>query len=973
MSNKIVILSNRIKALKETRETLIDEGENTDAINILIEKKEKELNALNEEFIYNLRKEEDQATINIDKNETVIIKNNGYPNINVFKFLRTCSLTKNTKEHVALSIEDNTNNNIDNIEKYIKLIHNASILYGNQILGKTLHIYQLSVYGNGKWYSKKDVTDIRKLIEEFNRLYNDADGGKRNDLLITLISARYTVGEPVQKKLESINPTAYGRDKNFRYNNGYYICTPANTTKECVSLAFATWFSYINIGRINNIKYPALLNSLAVSLYTSATIKSIKDIRRAGYEVIVLYEDDQLNTIKPIDTINSIVLFYSKEHVEIIMHENYLDRSIKEYLNYFCKPRHNGAIICKKIKEINKDIINTIDLECIRTKHNDYILHKVICISYCLDDIQKCNLGYDCINKFLDFLDTYVKEYRSLTFWCHYSSGYDAHLLIDHILPRCRKDIEYPIEFIDTNQSIISIKFNLHKYSITIKDSYRLLLKPLSMLCESFNVESPKIQLNPTEFKEEDFNNESNLAVKYALTDAICLKQVMMKFKQYCINNDLPDPTNFTTITSMSKHYYISYYYPRHDQIISLLNKQAYDFIKRSYFGGITKAFIKGLHKDIYTYDINSSYPYAATKLLPCGNPMWSKLDVIIISNKLVPISKCFIECDIIPPKHKKYTMPIHMYRHPDGSIIDNEDEGKQYTQVVYVDEIKLGLKYGYIYKTYSYLSFTNKARVLAEFNRDLYKLKSEAKDNQDIVKEHIFKLLMNSNYGSWGFNKYDKTILRCYSDNKENLQHCALIEELNEGQYTRYDNHGIFSIQKVDINMKDVNVALAAAITSRARIRLFKISKLVEDLGYKIYYCDTDSIKTNMKESPNHKYFGNKLGQAKKEHIGWSNVECNIYQKKLLTTVYEKDNKQKIIITSKGLNVKKKLRENSIIIDDTTEEDIRKVHEDMKQCYINNVPYIREETMIYTGRTNHIKDLPALYEKIVTKTIKIK
>ena len=42
-------------------------------------------------------------------------------------------------------------------------------------------------------------------------------------------------------------------------------------------------------------------------------------------------------------------------------------------------------------------------------------------------------------------------------------------------------------------------------------------------------------------------------------------------------------------------------------------------------------------------------------------------------------------------------------------------------------------------------------------------------------------------------------------------------------------------------------NVAIGSAITSYARMELFKLMKAVKDAGGKLYYSDTDSIICNL------------------------------------------------------------------------------------------------------------------------------
>ena len=48
------------------------------------------------------------------------------------------------------------------------------------------------------------------------------------------------------------------------------------------------------------------------------------------------------------------------------------------------------------------------------------------------------------------------------------------------------------------------------------------------------------------------------------------------------------------------------------------------------------------------------------------------------------------------------------------------------------------------------------------------------------------------------------------------------------------------------DLDVNDYNVGVASAITSYARMRLWTLIDDIESKGYKVFYCDTDSIITD-------------------------------------------------------------------------------------------------------------------------------
>lgn len=907
-------------------------GVPTDGIIISIEHIKSKINSLVNE----------RNNINIDNH------------INVYKYNRINSLGRSCVNYsFSVNLLQDDYNRLSNIVSHIR---RYAMSYCNDVIGQQLYPYQMCVYGNSKWYSVRDVYDIQMLIDEFIKRYGDA-----RDMVIDEIHLKYSTVIPPMC-LDSIYPMSCGSDRSVRYVGKQHIVVTIRHTNICCSLAYVTWCYYVN--RVSITSY--VKDIIRESINNYHNIHSILDIRSL-HNVIVCNSDNDIIRLTDYDTVNNICLYYNKEHVDIILHANYLSKDTEQYLHYYSKPGYT-SVIRRRILKIDIDDINTLDLECIRLPCEDIILHKPMCISYCINGCVDCYIGYNCIDEFMLYmLDIMICD---MVFWVHYGSGYDIHLLIDCILPYCYKDICNPVDIIDTEQSIICASFNLvNGYKLIIRDSYRLLLYDLHTLCYYFNVNNPKLDINPTAFTEDDFKDKHTHAVKYAVNDSLCLYQILYRYREICIDNCCINPLQYITVTSMSKCLFLSKYYDESIMCITVLNKQAHDYIRRSYHGGINKVFRQGLFSDIYTYDIKSSYPYSATKKLPCGTPKWMYMDIIIDSANLLPRCQCFIECFIIPPTHPiKYNIPIHIYKDSKGNDVD-ENIGSTYVQVIYYREVKLGLEHGYKYVCKSMLMFSNSEYILRDFNLTLYRCKHEAEVDNNIVMRHIYKSIMNSNYGSWGFNKYNKQCVRIYNNNKQTNQHCVYLEECGEGDYSIV-NDRIYSVQNCNIDVRDANVALSSAIASISRIRLFKLGKVIQDMGYDIYYCDTDSIKTNMKTQPSHKMFGNSLGQACIEYDGWTNVECNIYQKKLFTSIYTRGNDIEVDIKSKGININSKI--DKMNITKASKDDLLAISNDMKQCYLDNKLYSKLESIIYTSRTNKINSKPMLYEKIVYKNIKL-
>lgn len=817
----------------------------------------------------------------------------------------------------------------------------------------TLFVNQIIAKGNNKFYSKDNLIN---LIEEIDKESNTYESNMFNieDLIIN-----YSIYEDILPKIEHKNQVANGSDRYVYMYKDYFIATLIDIKDVCISLAYNTWQLYIKGNR-------DIINSKILRKMTYlSNIKSMQDLP-CSYKTIIA--ENELDNIRPIDTIKSLYMLYRREHVHVIMHKNFLSDSISSYLKWMSRPQYLSIIKGSKLKtSITKDI-HVMDLECVReyNDNNNTIRHIPYCLSYSIYDNVGTIVGLDCIEQLFNSLNNIGHD---LIIWMHYGGKYDTQLILDKVLNIVDTKYINPIEILDTHQKIISMDIKMSNCTITLRDSHAILPSSLKRLCKSFKVDNPKIDIDSTKFTYASFSDPNVL--KYATTDSIALKQILRKYSDKCLSNNLPNPLNFATLTSMCKNILYSTYY-KPENYICELNIPAYNYIRKSYKGGYVRCFKPGIYKNLRTYDIKSSYPYAGTKLVPTGGFRYSNNYRELNSEQDLWSCLFFAECLVIPNFSLKYKIRPHMYSNSEGLDIDDEREGCKYQQFLFSEEIRLGLKHGYKYIVYSMIGFGNSTPFMREFNTDTYKYKLDAEVNKDHVMRLVYKLIANSCYGYLGYNKYNKPVIRIYSNNDINLQRCRALEESNEGTYIVL-GQVIYCIQYIDINIKKTNVAIASAITSYARIRLFEIGKYIEDNGYEVYYCDTDSIKTNMMIQPNHEYFGKDLGQMDMEFSHLDPVETCLYAKKLLTTIYWNPikNKYKYIITSKGIDTNKTYT-NEKDIYFLTKEDKASLIQVLKYNYLNGHDVDIIQGRINVARSNRIKGKLGLYETSYIKHIKL-
>jgi hypothetical protein len=165
----------------------------------------------------------------------------------------------------------------------------------------------------------------------------------------------------------------------------------------------------------------------------------------------------------------------------------------------------------------------------------------------------------------------------------------------------------------------------------------------------------------------------------------------------------------------------------------------------------------------------------------------------------------------------------------------------------------------------------------------DLFKKKAKAKEDGKPGLSKTWKIIINSLYGVWGLKVLDREGIEIARPEQSNWAVDLATEKLMDiEKIGRY----VVCRRIRDLEVKDCNVALAAAVTSEARMKLYKLMMDIQDRGGCIYYCDTDSIQTD--------YWLESDQEMNNKWIGPSNGKDLGSLKNEVEECYEKLNKNK-------------------------------------------------------------------------------
>jgi hypothetical protein len=223
-------------------------------------------------------------------------------------------------------------------------------------------------------------------------------------------------------------------------------------------------------------------------------------------------------------------------------------------------------------------------------------------------------------------------------------------------------------------------------------------------------------------------------------------------------------------------------------------------------------------------YDINSSYPASMLSPMPTGR-MWSyegrKLFDQIWPKILDGTDRRagFVECTVYVPKGLVYPpLPI---RH-DGKV----KFPTGYLQGVWTAaELVAAVEMGVEIREVNRHSWIIQRAVFRKMITDLWSMRSDAKIQHKLDKTaghggraEVFKLIMNSFFGKWGMAEYRDEFLIA---DDEGLPENCIPYPGQEGDFAHRTKH---------VDEDYINPAIAAMITSLARLALLRLFLAVED-----------------------------------------------------------------------------------------------------------------------------------------------
>lgn len=254
---------------------------------------------------------------------------------------------------------------------------------------------------------------------------------------------------------------------------------------------------------------------------------------------------------------------------------------------------------------------------------------------------------------------------------------------------------------------------------------------------------------------------------------------------------------------------------------------------RESYYGGRTEAFFIGkVDEPLKVIDVNSMYPHVmSAEQFPRWYLSTEQAMSLYDLDRTLPDYAVVVDCLVETDE------PVYPVRYNNKLIFPTG----RFRTVLSTPEVRYARKHNHILRTYA-VSVYDQAPIFADYVRDMYARREEAKRTDDTIQNLHTKLLLNSLYGKFGQRGFtwDSTDADVPGDvgiwKVFNL-------DTREYETFRVIKGNVFMEKRAN-EAHNSFPAIAAHVTAAARIKMWEALKLVGNRN--VFYCDTDSMVLN-------------------------------------------------------------------------------------------------------------------------------
>lgn len=612
--------------------------------------------------------------------------------------------------------------------------------------------------------------------------------------------------------------------------------------------------------------------------------------------------------------------------------------------------------------------------------HEDFDPNKKIIVKQFFGD-------KDNLKQFTQYIKDNIDFFHNCTIYAHNGGKFDLILLLRDALLQDQDIAIDSKSLLEQGNSIIGLTIINKTKKLHFKDSYKLFQASLAKIAKEFKVATQKGHLDHHLMNAITIHEHRDQIHEYHYADCEGLLQCVDIFSKHAFDTFKINITNCYTAASFSKRI-VKTQYLRSKRGLYRLSSTEDLYIRRGYQGGRNECFaigrIQGNH--FYYYDYTSLYPFVGLNYLPVGFPQFQDYTNTTIKQALSMNKMGFIRCLVTGTSEMlNNRTPVHGLHKDSRFIFPYINTPTEL--VLFTEEIRYGLNRGYHYTPLDGYKF-DREKPMADFFTDCTRYKQEARSRGDDALCAMWKIINNSGYGFWGYNPSNHDTIKMYNRGSR-----GYLAHLSQERLKAINKVHGYTFARV-LNEKqssDTNVAIAAAITSYARIQLHNAISDIQDAGGNVYYCDTDSIISDLKLSDHTELLRklrpdltgdslgslkNELGLTRRENPDGSFTAEDLHFDELLIagckmysiSGFDKNGQRVEINKLKGY--KKEIDQNEKIIHTADRETINKmvngevVSQTQSQLLCNKSDYLRNGSEFQIRSTNITKQFVSKYTK---------
>jgi len=404
--------------------------------------------------------------------------------------------------------------------------------------------------------------------------------------------------------------------------------------------------------------------------------------------------------------------------------------------------------------------------------------------------------------------------------WYAHNAQYDWRYLVDELVERYEKTIQFLMR---SDSDVFVIKTHLFE----LVDSYAVFPQSLKKMSESFDPEYGKLEIDDiTQFDPQNLQHQ-----EYAKRDAFTLVRSLKNYDKaiyQIFGVHIAYTVASTAVKAWRSTIKTNYFKP--DRID--------EFVRTAYFGGLVALSSNKTFENVFTYDINSSYPYTMREF---GVPYGTYAQAFHVVPDYPGVYRVLVQTpdDLVFP-----ILPKRIKKGKSDYIV--WAQGVFETCVTNI-ELDFAVKNGYkILKVYEGVIWKEIVYPFGDFvdlcERTRWKHKGTP-------FELVAKLMQNSVYGKFG-SRTERTELFIPQSDAE-----------HEGAFPWGSSEKLW-IRDQHIESIQALPQWAVFITAQARLNL--LEKIYELGVENVIYCDTDSITTT--KTMDKKHIGDAYGKFKLE-----------------------------------------------------------------------------------------------------------